>query len=91
MLKEEAKAIKERLQDCSIGGCSNSDGWLDVWKTAYTIKEHLIVGKTGDVSEETITSFMERLRELTAGYSSENILEHGRIWLFFSKHCLIKD
>ena len=59
MLKKEAKAMKERLQDCSLGGFSASDGWLDGWKTAYAIKERRIVDKTGDVSKETIISWME--------------------------------
>ena len=39
MLKEEAKTIKERLQDSNLQGFSVSDEWLDGWKTAYAIKE----------------------------------------------------
>ena len=50
MLKEEAKAIKERLQDCSLG-FSASYGLLDGCKTAYTIKERRIVGEAVDVLE----------------------------------------
>ena len=71
MLNKEAKAIKERLQDCSLDGFSASDGCLDGWKTAYAIKERRFVGETGEVSEETITSWMESLQELTTGYSVE--------------------
>ena len=59
MLKKEPKAKKERLQDCSLGGFNASDGWLDGWKTAYAIKERRIVDEAGDVSEETIISWME--------------------------------
>ena len=72
-MKEEAKPIKGRLQNCSLDVFSASDGWLDRWKTSYAIKEHRIVGKYGNVSEETVTFWMERLQELTTGYSSENI------------------
>ena len=39
MLKEEAMAIKESLQDSSLDQFRASDGWLDTWKSAYTIKE----------------------------------------------------
>ena len=71
MLKEEAMAIKESLQDSSLDQFRASNGWLDTWKSAYAIQERRIVGEAGDVVEETITSWMERIRELTEGYSSE--------------------
>ena len=66
-------AIKESLQDSSLDQFSASDGWLDTWKSVYSIKERLIVGEAGDVAEETITSWMERIQQLTEGYSSENV------------------
>ena len=62
MLKEEATAIKESLQDGSLDQSRASDGWLDTCKSAYTIKERRIVGETGDVAEKTITSWMERVQ-----------------------------
>ena len=83
MPKEEAKAIKERPQDCSLNGFSASDVWLSGWKTAYAIKERRIVGEAGDVSEERITSWMERLQELFAGYSSESIWNMEEYGYFF--------
>ena len=73
MLKEEAMAIKEYLQESTLDQCRASDEWLDTWKSAYAIKEGWIVGESGDVAEETITSLMERIQGLTEGYSSENI------------------
>ena len=33
MLKEEAMAIKEQLQNSGFDDFSASDGWLDCWKT----------------------------------------------------------
>ena len=47
--------------------------WLDTWKRVCAIKERRIIGEAGDVAEETITSWMERIQELTKGHSSENI------------------
>lgn len=41
-------------------------------ENVYAIKQRRNVGKTGDVSNETNTSWMERLQELNAVYSSEN-------------------
>ena len=39
MLKEEAVAINEKLQDSNFDGFSASDEQLDGWKSAYAIKE----------------------------------------------------
>ena len=33
MLKEEAMAIKEQLQNSDFDDFNTSDGWLDCWKT----------------------------------------------------------
>ena len=73
MLKEEAMVIKEGLQDSSLDKFCASDGWLNTWKSAYAIKERRIVDETGNVAEETITFWMERIQEFKKGYSSENI------------------
>ena len=55
MLKEEAMAIKEQLQNSDFDDFSASDGWLDCWKT-YSLKERCIVGETRDVSTERVFS-----------------------------------
>ena len=80
MLKEETMAIKEQFQNSDF-----DDGWLDCWKTTYSVKESRIVGEAGDVSTEAVTSWMERINELIEGYWNTfgKHLEHGRIWLFF--------
>ena len=91
-LKEETMAIKESLQDSSLDQFA-SDGSLDTWKSAYTIKESRLVGVAEDVAEETITSCMERIQELSEVYSSENIWnmdESGCFFLFFLRLCLTK-
>ena len=69
MLKGEAMAIKEQLRNSDFDDFSASDGWLDCWKTAYSVKERRIVGEAGDLSTETVTSWMERKNELIEGYS----------------------
>ena len=40
-------AIKEQLQKSDFDNFSNSDSWLDCWKTTYSIEERRIVGKAG--------------------------------------------
>ena len=69
MLKEEALEIKEKLQNSDFDDFSSSDGSLDCWKTTYSAKERCIVGETGDISAETVTSWMKRINELVEGYN----------------------
>ena len=58
ILKEEVKTIKERFWNIDFDEFSPSGGWLDCWKTTYSVKERRIVGEAGDVS--TVTSWMRR-------------------------------
>ena len=83
MVKEEAMLVKERLQNSDYDCFNASDGWLDGWKTSYAIKDRRIVGEAGDVSKETITSWMERIVELTEGYELENIWNMDESGCFF--------
>ena len=52
--------------------------------------QYQIVGEAGDVAEETFTSWMERIHELTEEYSSENITNMDESGCFL-RLCLIKD
>ena len=83
LLKEEAMEIKNQLQNSDLDGFVASDGWLEKWKATYAIKEKRIVGEGGDVPEETVSSWIERLQELTEGYSSENIWNMDESGCFF--------
>ena len=74
MLKEEAMAIKERLQKSDFDDFSSLDGWL---------KERRIVGEGRDVFTQTVTSWMERINELIEGYSLENIWNMDESGCFF--------
>ena len=75
--------IKNQLQNSDLDGFVASDGWLEKWKATYAIKEKRIVGEGGDVPEETVLSWIERLQELTEGYSSENIWNMDESGCFF--------
>ena len=83
MLKEEAKAIKEQLRSSDFDDFRASDGCLDRWKTTYSVKERRVVGEAGDVSTETVTSWMERINELIESYSLENIWNMDESGCFF--------
>ena len=49
------------------------EGWLDKWELSYGIREKQISGEIFDVSEVTVGSWMERLRELCKMYQLKNL------------------
>ena len=67
LLKEESMNIKDLLNNPDLNDFKASKGWLDKWKLGYDIREKEISGESFDVSEVTVGSWMERLRELCEG------------------------
>ena len=79
-LIEKAKQIATCLGKHEFKG---SNGWLEKWKKRYNIKQLQINGESGDVQGPTVDSWKERLPELVAGYSRDdiwNIDETGLFW-----------
>ena len=56
---------------------------MDGLKSGKQLKEKRIVGEGGDVPEETVSSWIEKLQELTEEYSSENIWNMDESGCFF--------
>ena len=73
LLKEEVMNIKDLLNNADLNDFKASEGWLDKWKLSYGIRKKQISGKSFDVSEVTVGSWMERLRELCKGYQLKHI------------------
>ena len=78
--------INNQFQNSDLDCFVASDGWLEKWKATYAIKEKRIVGEGGNVPEETVSSSIERLQELTEGYSLENIWNIDESGCFFKAH-----
>ena len=66
MLQEKATRIAEAL-DVSLEEFKASNGWLDRFKKRNGIKAKFISGEAGDVREETVDSWKERLPEILQG------------------------
>ena len=82
MLKDEGIATKEQLQNSGFDDFSASDGWLDCWKTTYSVKELGVVGEAGNMSLETVTSWMERKKNWNideSGRSFKALLDKGLV------------
>ena len=73
LLKEEAMNIRDLLSNPYRNDFKASEGWLGKWKLSYCIHEKQISGESFDVSEVTVGSWMERLRELCKGYQLKDI------------------
>ena len=52
-------------------------------KTAYGIRETLIIGEANDVSIPTVKSWIERIPELVRGYKLGDIWNMDELGLFF--------
>ena len=51
----------------------NSSGWLEKSKNAYGISQRSIEGESGEVPNQTIEAWMERLPKICRGYKLKDI------------------
>ena len=65
MLQEEALMIVEKM---GISDFAASNGWLESFKKQHNLHHMAIAGEDGDVKDETIESWNERVREITRGW-----------------------
>ena len=72
---------KEVMND--LNDVKAPEGWLDKWELSYDIREKQISGEIFDVSEVTVGSWMERLRELCKKYQLKNIWNMDEGVFFF--------
>lgn len=80
MLREEARILAEQLGETAFKG---TDGWLAKWKQRHNIAQMHIAGEEGDVRQETVESWEERVKELIIGYEPSDIWnmdETGTFW-----------
>ncbi|KAK3714119.1 hypothetical protein QZH41_001367 [Actinostola sp. cb2023] len=80
LLKEEAMLIAKQLGVTTFKG---TEGWFSKWKQRHNIAQFNIAGEEGDVSEDTVESWSERVKELTKGYAAADIWnedETGTFW-----------
>ena len=83
MLQEEALEISKRLDSANFEQFRASSGWLEKWKATYGIVNRLVEGESGEVQEQTIESWMERLREICIGYRLQDIWNMDETGCFF--------
>ena len=72
MLKEKAMQIAKAL-DVPQDEFKASNGWLGRFKKRNGITGKFISGEAGDVSEDTVDSWQERLSDILQGWAPQNI------------------
>ena len=70
LLKEEARLIAEKLGETSFKG---TDGWFAKWKQRYNLTQMNVACEEGDVNQETVESWNERVKELTTGFAPADV------------------
>ena len=81
--KEEAMNIKDLSNNPDLNNFKASKGWSHKLKLNYGIREKQISSESFDVSEGTVGSWMEQLRELCKGYQLKDILNMDESGCFF--------
>ena len=76
-------SIKQSLNLPELDGFKASEEWLDKWKLSHGIKEKQISGESLDVSQTTVESWIERIKELCKGYDQRDILNMDESGCFF--------
>lgn len=80
MIQDEPRIITERLE---IGDFVASNSWLDRFKRQHNIWNMAIAGEARGVSTETVESWNERAREISRGWTAENIWNLDETWRFW--------
>ena len=78
------KAIEIAASRLGMGeGFKASNGWLARQKQCYNIVHRTVSGESGDVNDETVESWLERLPFIVTGYEAQDIWNCDETGLFW--------
>ena len=80
MIQKEAKLIAAKLGNSEFKA---SNGWLESFKRRHNLKQFSVSGEAADISEETVQSWYERIKNITQGYKPEDVWNIDETGCFF--------
>ena len=80
MIEEEALQIALKL---NVTGFTASNGRLEKWKTRHNVKQFTVAGEVGEVNDEKLESWVERLPKIVKGYELKDIWNTDETGLFW--------
>ena len=80
MLRAKANPFAEEL---NIENFQASEGWLSKWKQRNGIQQFKACGERGDVSDEAVTEWKEKIEEICMGYDMKNVFNCDETALFY--------
>lgn len=80
MIQERARMI---AAEAGILGFSASNGWLESFRRRHNILFRTLCGEAGDVDEEVVADWKQRLPGLIEGYQAKDIFNMDETGLFF--------
>ena len=78
MLTEEARLIAEKLGETSFKG---TDGWFDKWKQRHNVAQMSVAGEEGDVCQQALESWRERVKVLNQPTFGMRLVQCGKRYL----------
>jgi len=92
IVQEYARNVARALGNVKF---SASNGWLESFRRSYDINFKEISGEAGDVSEEVVGSWKNKLADLIDGYEAKDIANGDETGLFYralpSKSLVLKN
>ena len=60
-----------------------SNGWLERWKTKHSVKFYKVCGESGDVDNDLVSDYKEKIKEIVQGVKPEDVYNCDETGLFF--------
>ena len=79
----------EFVTDLKFMDFKASNGWLESWRSRFSIGLFKVCGESADVDDNVVDDFRSKIGKIVEGYKAEDIFNAMKL-AYFSKHCQIR-